>query len=164
MCTQSDLSHNWWDTVIKLITAICVSSSLLIASCQYKDKVEKEFISPIWKQQISLYSKVSNIASEAAIAKNNSDRDKLLAELRKIYIGEARVVGDFQVMLPLARFINELERCTVADDCEKEGKLPSLAASISKCARSSIGENWDRRFKELAEVSPIQVTSDNMCK
>ena len=163
MCKQSDDSHNWWDTVIKLITAICVSVSLLVASFQYKDKVENEFIAPIWKQQVSLYSKVVNIASEAAITKENSDRIRLLSDLRKLYIGEVRVVGDFTVTMPIAYFIKELERCTTANDCEN-GKLPSLASSISKCARLSIGKNWDRRFKELVDTSPTLINPDEMCK
>ncbi|WP_065188358.1 hypothetical protein [Shewanella woodyi] len=163
MCTQSDESHNFWDTLIKVIAAISVSVSLLLASCQYKEKVENEHMAPLWKKQIDVYSKVVSIVGDATHAKNKTEREKKLVELRKVFAGEISVVGDFTVTLPIANFINTLDDCIVADNCSVK-LLSPLSSIVSKCARVSLGTTWNRTFDEMVDNNPKQVDPGLMCK
>ncbi|MEX0739028.1 MAG: hypothetical protein WD071_06785 [Pseudohongiella sp.] len=161
--TQTDGSYHFWDTIIKAATAIAVSSSVVIASCQYKEKVENEYMAPIWKKQVEVYSKAATLASDAATVDDTDKQIELLEKLRKVYLSELQIVGDSSVTVPAAKFINELDECIESGDCRERNLMP-LASSIARCARKSLGKSWDRGFDELSEDNPMQAKPNEMCK
>jgi len=160
---QTEGSHNFWDTIIKSVTAIVVSLSVAIASCQYKEKVENEYMAPVWKKQLDVYSMAATLSSDAATVDDNDKQVALLKKIRKVFLGELQIVGDVMVTVPTGNFINKLDECTQEKNCKKSDLMP-LASSIARCARKSLGKSWNRSFDELIEDNPMQIKSNEMCK
>ena len=154
-----------WDTCIKCISAVFIVLSLVVATFQYKEKVENEYMAPIWLKQVHAYSKAASIASDAASTKANEE-EKLkshLDNLKNLYTAEILVVGDFTVVLPISVFIGSLESCIDKKNCSEES-LRGLATAIARCSRKSLGKTWDRSFKDLSKTNPSTVKPDKMCK